>query len=279
MHRDPITFMIVPENRKHPLKLRMSMQLFRILLVIFTFLTFLFIVGAVMGGKYLNLYVEYKTLSAQNKNLKNQLEKVRQLETRLQLVEEIECFLYALLTGEGGRDTENPLQIEYTLQNDFSSKNIPDPSKRYKFIPEGLPQNGVISMGLGERGRMYDDTHRGVDIALPPGKPVFSTGAGRVVFAGYDNDLGISVTIDHLNGYVTKYGHLNRLNVEAGSLIDRNYIIGFSGDSGRSIGTHIHYVVLKDGVIVAPLEKRRYITQEAPKEDSLRETGKTEQDG
>ncbi len=250
--------MVVPENRKHPLKLRMTMQFFRVAVVLFALVFIVFIVGVVMGGKYIKLYVEYKTLMAQNQNLRNQLEKVREIEARLERMEEIESFLYYLIS----EDKEKPTERQNIPTTDFLSSNLDTPEKRYRFIPAGLPQNGFISSGYGDRGRMYDDEHRGVDIALPPGKPVFSTGAGRVVFSGYDNELGLSVSIDHLNGYMTKYGHLSRLNVEAGAVIDKNYIIGFSGKTGKSIGTHIHYVVLKNGEVVPPLSENH-------KQDSL----------
>ena len=253
--------MIVPENRKKTYQFRMTVFVFKILTVIFVILSLLFILGVVMGGKYLNLYVEYKTLIAQNKNLNNQLEKVRQLEFRLKKVEEIELFLNNLLSGEN-KSTKNHENIVSTnLLTNFSSNSIVDPQARYKFIPRGLPQKGFITTEYGERGRMYNDDHRGIDIALPAGKPVYSTGAGRVVFSGYDSELGLSVTIDHLNGYITKYGHLSRLHITTGRIIDRNSIIGFSGQSGRSIGSHIHYVVMKDGEIVDPIANNTYISE------------------
>ena len=95
--------------------------------------------------------------------------------------------------------------------------------------------------------------HAGVDFALDPGNPVYSTGDGVVEsvkfeFFGYGNQ----VVIDHGFGYKTRYAHLKTVNVVEGMKVKRGECIGLSGNSGRSSGPHLHYEVMYKGNYVNP---------------------------
>ena len=87
--------------------------------------------------------------------------------------------------------------------------------------------------------------HTGVDFAMKPGNPIYSTGDGVVEsvkfeFFGYGNQ----VVIDHGFGYKTRYAHLRNIGVVEGMKVKRGECIGESGNSGRSSGPHLHYEVL-----------------------------------
>lgn len=90
--------------------------------------------------------------------------------------------------------------------------------------------------------------HKGVDFAMKPGNPVYSTGDGVVEsvsfeFFGYGN----SVVIDHGFGYKTRYAHLKSIGVVEGMKVKRGECIGQTGNSGKSSGPHLHYeVIYKD---------------------------------
>ena len=113
------------------------------------------------------------------------------------------------------------------------------------------PTKYRLSSGFGYRvDPVYGRTamHAGVDFAMKPGNPIYSTGDGVVEsvsfeFFGYGN----SVVIDHGFGYKTRYAHLKNIGVVEGMKVKRGECIGESGNSGKSTGPHLHYeVIYKD---------------------------------
>ena len=95
--------------------------------------------------------------------------------------------------------------------------------------------------------------HLGVDFAMDPGHPIYSTGDGGVEsvkfeFFGYGNH----VVIDHGFGYKTRYAHLKNIGVVEGMKVKRGECIGESGNSGKSTGPHLHYEVIYKGSPVNP---------------------------
>ena len=114
-------------------------------------------------------------------------------------------------------------------------------------IPWRLPvrQAARLSSGYGYRTDPLDGRrrfHAGVDLAAPLGCPVLAAGSGRVA-TGYDRNLGHYVTIDHLNGFVSTYGHLDRIAVTSGSVVGPQAVLGTVGQSGRTTGPHLHWSV------------------------------------
>ena len=99
----------------------------------------------------------------------------------------------------------------------------------------------------------YTKRHTGMDFACPPGNPIYATGDGVVVLAKYDHSgYGRHVEIDHGFGYVTRYAHMSRLDVEVGQVVRRGDCIGLSGRSGRITGPHLHYEVIYRNNYVNP---------------------------
>src|SRR5690606_2013249 len=95
--------------------------------------------------------------------------------------------------------------------------------------------------------------HDGIDIGQDYGTPVYATGAGTVVHAGWlDGGYGWSVIIDHGYGYRTHYAHLQNWNVSVWQEVARGDLIGWVGSSGLSTGPHLHYEALLNGVPVDP---------------------------
>ena len=95
--------------------------------------------------------------------------------------------------------------------------------------------------------------HLGVDFAMKPGNPIYSTGDGVVEsvkfeFFGY----GTHIVIDHGFGYKTRYAHLRNVGVVEGMKVKRGECIGESGNSGKSTGPHLHYEVIYKGSQVNP---------------------------
>lgn len=94
--------------------------------------------------------------------------------------------------------------------------------------------------------------HSGVDFSAPTGTPILASAGGRVVYAGFRADYGRTVEIDHGAGVVTRYAHASRLFVKTGDVVMPNQKIAAVGSSGRSTGPHLHFEVIKDGMLVDP---------------------------
>lgn len=119
-------------------------------------------------------------------------------------------------------------------------------------LPVGLPikDNFRFTSGYGRRwGRM----HRGTDFAASHGTPIYSTGDGVIVHAGWGSGYGRLVKIKHDFGLETRYAHLSRIRVKVGQRVSRGQRIGDMGNTGRSTGTHLHYEVRVNGKDVNPM--------------------------
>ena len=90
--------------------------------------------------------------------------------------------------------------------------------------------------------------HRGVDYAAPTGTPVYASGDGRVLEAGYSRANGNYIFIQHGQTYTTKYLHLSRKSVRTGQTVKQRQAIGKVGATGYATGPHLHYEFLVNGV-------------------------------
>ena len=95
--------------------------------------------------------------------------------------------------------------------------------------------------------------HSGMDFSANIGTPVYATGNGCVVKAGWEGLYGNCINIDHGFGYVTKYAHLSKIDVRAGQKVVRGEVIGKVGTTGKSTGPHLHYEVHVKGQVVNPV--------------------------
>ena len=100
--------------------------------------------------------------------------------------------------------------------------------------------------------------HEGIDIAVPVGTSVKAAECGVVIFAGNGGSYGNLVKIDHGNGVITAYAHLDTISVSKGQAVNSNTEIAKSGNTGRSTGPHLHFEVVKDG---APLNPDKYLKE------------------
>jgi murein DD-endopeptidase MepM/ murein hydrolase activator NlpD len=82
---------------------------------------------------------------------------------------------------------------------------------------------------------------------------VVSAARGMVVEEGWDNDLGRFVRIDHDFDVETVYGHLSRAVVRTGDQVGKGDPVGVVGNSGRSLGPHLHFEIILRGKAVDPL--------------------------
>ena len=122
-------------------------------------------------------------------------------------------------------------------------------------IPSHWPLDvqGFVTRGQVRPG-VVDESHPGIDIAVPLGTPVRASGGGSVTAAGYDADYGLFVLLRHPSGYETMYGHMSRLVAAEGDDVQAGQVIGLSGNSGRSTAPHLHFEIRRDNKSVDPLD-------------------------
>lgn len=103
----------------------------------------------------------------------------------------------------------------------------------------------------GEVGKM----HHGVDLTGYGinGKPIVASRGGRVIFAGWYGSGGLTIGIDHGDGYQTYYMHMSSYDVKAGDYVAAGQLIGKVGSTGGSTGPHLHFEVRLNGNSVNPM--------------------------
>lgn len=95
--------------------------------------------------------------------------------------------------------------------------------------------------------------HRGVDIAVSIGTPVYSGIKGRVTFAGRKGNYGNLVEIEGNNRIKVRYAHLNSIDVVTGQKVSDGEKVAETGNTGMSTGPHLHYEIIVDESPVNPL--------------------------
>jgi murein DD-endopeptidase MepM/ murein hydrolase activator NlpD len=100
-------------------------------------------------------------------------------------------------------------------------------------------------------GMRWGRLHKGVDL-VSSNRTIRAADAGRVEFAGYKSDYGYHIIINHGNGYKTLYGHLRSMSVHSGDIVESGESIGVMGNTGHSTGTHLHFEVIKNGIVRNP---------------------------
>jgi len=142
------------------------------------------------------------------------------------------------------------------LQDKFNSlgdsrNNIPS------IQPVTNHQLTLLTAGYGSLIHPFYRTlqsHQGVDYTIPEGSRIFATADGVVKeVSGKNSTSGLTVVIDHRNGYTTSYSHLQSTKVKKGTRVNRGDIIALSGNSGLSLSPHLHYEVRYNDMRVDPI--------------------------
>ncbi len=127
-------------------------------------------------------------------------------------------------------------------------------------IPAILPVKLVdlTRMASGYKWRMHPilkirKFHKGMDFTAPVGTPIFASGNGTVIRAQRSATFGKVIYIDHGYGYKTIYAHMSKMKAKKGQKVKRGDLIGYVGNTGRSVSAHLHYEVHKNDVALNPI--------------------------
>jgi len=143
------------------------------------------------------------------------------------------------------------------------------------FVPSGrisfrAPVGGSVNQGFGPtdfslepplryNGVFYPHFHTGLDIGNALGTPIGASADGVVILAtsslngaGQLTGYGNYVVIDHGGGFLSLYGHMEKLLVTTGQVVKQGEVIGLLGSTGWSTGPHLHFEIRSNGVFVDP---------------------------
>ena len=206
---------------------------------------------------------EYETLLADQKvtfdleTTSLQLENVRLMNTAVNDLKQRSRLIETVMDTIGVKLNKTPAA---QAQENSGGPFIPDNGTPYdnlleqvdtylntiRMMPLGKPVGGRISSGFGKRTDPLNSkkaVHEGVDIRGARGDRIVATASGKVIKAMKNGGYGNYVEIDHGNGYVTAYGHMQNYLVKQGERVKQGQVIGHVGSSGRSTGPHLHYEI------------------------------------
>lgn len=141
--------------------------------------------------------------------------------------------------------------------SDDSPSYEPPPSTSEGFIfplPSGI--GVVLTSPYGYRTHPITGNytmHNGVDLACSSGTPIYASKSGYVTTATYHYAYGNYVTINHMDGFSTLYGHMTYFVVSEGEYVEQGQVIGYVGSTGYSTGPHLHFTIYYDGSTVNPM--------------------------
>lgn len=252
--------MVIPEGGEKVFSRNMPTGLFK-LLVVLSAIWIVFLVGITIVYARLSVQASKAVmLQSENQRLREYFARVVEIEKSFKRNQELTARL-AEMAGVNldaiddqprfdfdslGITGERPLR-----QSPAGTDSAMTPEQLTKqYVPYGRPLYGWITRAFttdAGSGR-----HTGIDFAIKEGTDVSATASGTVLSAGWDEELGNFVVIDHGNGFLTTYGHNKELLVKKGEKITRGEVIALSGNTGNSSAPHLHYEIVKDGTPIDP---------------------------
>ncbi|MFA7084395.1 MAG: M23 family metallopeptidase [Arcobacteraceae bacterium] len=119
------------------------------------------------------------------------------------------------------------------------------------------PLETPITSNFGNK-RIYNDSlqsfHSGTDFRAPIGTPLYASAKGTVKIAKNRFYAGNSVIIDHGYGVFSCYFHLDKISVKEGQTVSQKEFLGYSGNTGRVTGPHLHFTIRVKNTLVDPLQ-------------------------
>lgn len=124
-----------------------------------------------------------------------------------------------------------------------------------------IPIKGARESFFADRRSYYyngkkvdEQVHLGYDLAATTNMPVKAANSGKVIWADRLGIYGNCVILDHGYSLESLYGHMSKILVKVGGMVQKEQQIGISGSTGMAFGDHVHFSMLVDGVQIDPKE-------------------------
>lgn len=261
-----ITIQILPDDSSDAWTIKLRYRFFEFLFYAIIIALFATALAAVKITEINGKVLTANHLAAINRRLMDKQEKITQLEMELGRIAEqerkIRSIVQTFVTEQGTDSSKDGERGNRLSQRDLDrfvaevraiQKKNRGPSlvPAREELPDIWPVNGIISQPFNS-GAAPEARHEGIDIIAESNALVLSAARGIVVQAGQDRDLGRFVRIDHNHGVQTVYAHLSRSFVQEGDHVEKGTGIGAVGNTGNSIGPHLHYEIQVKGKSVDP---------------------------
>lgn len=280
-----ISVLLIPDDNAEPYSFRLNWGIARLLLIIGGIIL-LHLVGGIIG--YAKLYSTYREnieLERSNTRLLEDNKRVYRLAAQLEDMNKDQSKIMNLLGVEGRNGHRDRVDLTESAANNEReelrqvqsvasqitnrvSEAATTPAVKGNFIrarksedakyspswPSLLPVEGYLSREFELDPLGSSNSHEGIDIAAKQGTLVLAAGEGRVVYAGWHQELGNVVILHHGNDLFTTYGHNERLLVREREQVKRGEAIALVGNTGRSSGPHLHFEIWQDGKAINPLQ-------------------------
>lgn len=261
-----ITIQILPEGSGEAWTFRLRRPFFEFLFYANVIALFAAGFGAVKLAQIQGKVLMADHLARRNQELIARQQKLGQLEDELTAVTEkervirqiLQAFLAPATPDAGaagmaasGMKAEPGAWLE-NLQNINRRLESRDAALARERRPNIWPVTGIVTQRFST-GTRSEPRHDGIDIMPEENAVVVSAARGTVTEQGWDNDLGRYVRVNHDFGVETVYGHLSRAFVKPGDQIGKGDPLGVVGNTGRSLGPHLHFEIIFKGKPVDPM--------------------------
>lgn len=218
-----------------------------LLLVIFGFTIFyLGILHMEQRGRLEELENENLILSEYISRLKTEIQenKVRgEISQNFDRTSHIRDLLDSYLSEKKKQDFTGLRELKTEeLQEDLDNYLL-----KQRFIPDHIPLRGNFEISQG-----FSEKHKGIDFATKQGAEVVASGAGVIKEIYDDPFFGTVVIIDHLNNYLSFYGHLMRVFPQKNYFVEKGTTFALVGKSGFTQYPHLHFEIYYRGENINP---------------------------
>jgi murein DD-endopeptidase MepM/ murein hydrolase activator NlpD len=252
----PVTILMVPHSRTKPVSIRVPVLAIAASVCLFLLGASLVVAMSIRAVEHQRMKERLSYLSSQFHEMKDTMLSLRQAERDFRKLFGVKSKTTVLesadLADTGSLDMKMLReQIEASMRSVTDIRTyIAEQKDLYLTTPAGWPVSGPLSSPYGTRRHPVHEEprfHTGVDISVPPGSEVKATADGIVSFAGWAENSGIVVVVEHGREFSTAYAHSRKALVRVGQRVVRGEPIALSGSTGISTGPHVHYEIWKNG--------------------------------
>lgn len=257
----PVTILLVPHSRTKPVSIRLPVFAIASSVCLFLLGASVVVAMSLRAVEHQRMKERLSYLSSQFHEMKGTMLSLQKAERDFRTLFGVKSKTTVLESADpedtGSLDMEMLReQIEASMRSVTDiRKYIAEQKDLYLSTPAGWPVSGPLSSRYGSRLHPVLDErrfHTGVDISVPTGNPVKTTANGIVSFAGWAENSGIVVVIEHGHGFSTAYAHNRKALVTVGQRVVRGDPVALSGSTGISTGPHVHYEIWKNGRHIDP---------------------------